>query len=643
MVGRPRNSVILTEEERATLLRWTRSRTCPQARAQRARIVLACADESTDTAVARRLGVSRDMVATWRTRFLAGRLAGLDEQPRSGRPPGADDDTVAHVLLRTLTPPPPGTRQVWSTRSMASEAGLSQSMVSRIWRTYRIQPGPRGAPGPRRNWSLPERTDEVIGLFLAPPVCVLAVTARGRDGGAVRTTAVPTVPATGRLFGDDSEAAHVLAVACAFAALRGGPHKTDAPETDHLDLRTFVEQVASAPPPGAKVHLLAHGIPATAGTDDRPGVVGPVRLRRHHAPDPAAWTDEARRLLTAGAEAPREVTAAGLPLLRDALLSWSTTWTSSAAPFSRTVGPRPRYEIPVICGPENDSDAFEPRAPGTSTAPTPTATTSTAMTSCGTPPGAPITTDPVLAMLREALLAGNHRPGDRIREAPLASELGVSRRVIRAGLHALAEEGLLDLQPGGGTVVPAVTAKDVLDLYALRASLGALLIRRVAMLGSEHLAPVSAALAEVRAAARDNDHVRIREVDLWFQDTLARTADLPQAARTFERLTARLRMLVHVLNMDYSQACDAIAREDTVVFDALRDADGNEAARLWRVKIERCVRFMVAQLPDDDVAPHLWTTLAGRPRLHPSRRGAPRADLRGGEPPAREDFVDSTP
>ncbi|MFE6957409.1 helix-turn-helix domain-containing protein [Streptomyces sp. NPDC057696] len=625
MVGRPRNSVILTDEERATLLRWTRSRTCSQARAQRARIVLACADEPTNTAVARRLGVSRDMVATWRTRFLAARLAGLDEQPRPGRPPGADDDTVAHVLLRTLTPPPPGTRQVWSTRSMAAEAGLSQSMVSRIWRTCRIQPGQGGAPGPRRTWSLPERADEVVGLFLAPPMCVLAVTARGRGGGAVRTTHASTAPAAGRLFGDDAEAAHVLAVACAFAALRGEPHMTDSPETDHPDLRTFVEQVASAAGPGTTVHLLAHGIPTTAGTDGHRDTVGPVRLRRHHAPDPAAWSDEARRLLSAGAEAPREVTAAGLPLLRDALLSWSTTWTTSAAPFSRTVGPRPRYEIPVICGPENDSVALEPRAPGASPTSTPTVITSTAITSCGTPPGAPVTTDPVLAMLRAALLAGSHRPGDRIREAPLAAELGVSRRVVRAGLHALAEEGLLDLRPGGGTVVPAVTAKDVLDLYALRASLGALLIRRVAMLGSEHLAPVSAALAEVRAAARDHDHVRIREVDLWFQDTLARTADLPQAARTFERLTARLRMLVNVLNMDYSHACDAIAREDTVVFDALRDADGNEAARLWRVKIERCVRFMVAQLPDDDVAPHLWTTLAGRPRLRPeASRGAAR-------------------
>ncbi|MBC9727278.1 helix-turn-helix domain-containing protein [Streptomyces sp. TRM68367] len=606
MVGRPRNTVILTEDERAALLMWTRSRTCSQARALRAQIVLACEDEPTNTAVARRLGISRDMVGKWRSRFLAERLDGLEEQPRPGRPPTADDDTVAHVLVRTLTPPPPGARQVWSTRSMAAETGLSQSTVSRIWRTYRVQPGARATVGPRRAWSLPGHTEEVVGLFMAPPVCVLAVTARAGRGEAVRTPA-------GRLFGHDRELPQVLAVACAFAALRGRQHRADAAWTDHPALGAFLEQVRSAAGAGATtVHLLAHGVPAKACSAlGRPEAAVPPRLRWHRAPGPAAWTDEAQRLLAADAQLPHEA-AHDLPRLRDALLTWSTTWTPSAAPFTRVAAPRPTYDIPAICGPDNDSNAHGARTLGDLAK-----VTATQITSPDAPPGAPITTDPVVGLLRDAVLAGPCRPGDRVREAPLAARLGLSRRVVRAGLRSLAEEGMLDLLPGGATAVPAVTVKDVLDLYALRASLGALLIRRVAMLGREHLAPASAALAEVLHAARDNDHVRMREVDLRYQDALARTADLPQAALTFERLTARLRMFVTVLDMDYGPACDTIADEDTAVHDALRDADGNEAARLWRVKIERCVRYMIARLPEDDVAPHLWTTLAGRPRLRP--------------------------
>ncbi|MGO4756923.1 helix-turn-helix domain-containing protein, partial [Streptomyces sp. 2MCAF27] len=189
MVGRPRDTVVLTADERTALLQWSRSRTCSQARALRARIVLACAEQPTNSDVARRLGVSRDMVGKWRARFLAERLAGLDEQPRPGRPPTADDDTVAHVLVRTLTPPPPDARQTWSTRSMAAETGLSQSTVSRIWRTYGIQRGERVSAGPRRAYSLPDRAEEVVGVFIAPPVCVLAVTARAGRAGAARTSA----------------------------------------------------------------------------------------------------------------------------------------------------------------------------------------------------------------------------------------------------------------------------------------------------------------------------------------------------------------------------------------------------------------------------------------------------------------------
>ncbi|KUO02764.1 helix-turn-helix domain-containing protein [Streptomyces caeruleatus] len=594
MAGRPRTTVVLTDEERATLLAWTRSRTCAQARALRARIVLACADEPTSTAVAARLGISRDMVGTWRSRFLADRLDGLDERPRPGRPPTADDDTVAHVLLRTLTPPP-GARQAWSTRSMAAETGLSQSTVNRIWRTYGVQPGPRATAPPRRQaWSLPDHAEDVVGLFIAPPVCVLAVTARTGRGRAARAGAAT---GTGRLFGHDPEAPQVLAVACAFARLRG-EGRTQGP----LDLGEFLRQVRSTAGPGEAVHLLVHGVPVACESPDGAGL---PRLRLHHAPDAAQWTDEIRRLLAADTHATRGA-APDPHRLRDALLTWSTTWTSAAAPFTRVAAPRPSYDTPAICGRDNDSHRVDGRAlddPGTGTS------------QDEAPPGAPVTTDPVVGALREAVLAGGHVPGDRVREAPLAARLGLSRRVVRAGLRTLAEEGMLDLLPGGATAVPAVTAKDVLDLYALRASLGALLIRRVAMLGPEHLAPASAALAEVRAAARAKDHVGIREVDLRFQDALARTADLPQAAQTFERLTARLRMFVAVLDMDYSQAFDTILNEDAVVFDALRDADGNEAARLWRVKIERCVRYMIAQLPEDDIAPHLWATLAGRPRL----------------------------
>jgi len=76
-----------TEDERAELKRRTRRRKTAYALATRARIDLAAADGLNDARVCDKLGVCRPIVQTWRERFAERRLEGLDDEPRSGRPP----------------------------------------------------------------------------------------------------------------------------------------------------------------------------------------------------------------------------------------------------------------------------------------------------------------------------------------------------------------------------------------------------------------------------------------------------------------------------------------------------------------------------------------------------------------------------
>jgi len=76
-VGRPIPSLTLTSEEKQTLERWSRRHSSAQALALRCRIVLACAEGLSNTAVARRLLATLQTVGKWRSRFLAQRLTGL--------------------------------------------------------------------------------------------------------------------------------------------------------------------------------------------------------------------------------------------------------------------------------------------------------------------------------------------------------------------------------------------------------------------------------------------------------------------------------------------------------------------------------------------------------------------------------------
>ena len=132
--------VELSDDERRALSAWARRRKTAQALALRSRIVLRCAEGGTIGEAAAELGVSRDTVSKWRSRFLEDRLGGLTDEPRPGRPRTVSDEKVEQVVTAALEQAPPGGDTHWSTRSMARSAGVSQSTVSRIWRTFGLKP-----------------------------------------------------------------------------------------------------------------------------------------------------------------------------------------------------------------------------------------------------------------------------------------------------------------------------------------------------------------------------------------------------------------------------------------------------------------------------------------------------------------------
>ncbi|MFM9455186.1 IS630 family transposase [Streptomyces europaeiscabiei] len=606
MVRSSRTTVTLTDSDRVTLLSRTRSRTGSRALAQRAQIVLMCEQGLTDAAVAEELGISRDMVATWRSRYLADGLDGLHERPRPGRPPKSDD-TVAQVLVRLLAPPPSEGRN-WSTRSMAAETGLSQATVNRIWRRYRLQSRPGRWPADGGLTSLRSaKVRDVVGLFLDPPTRVLAVVADSRATPLQHRAATTSTPAAS-MSRCATEARNILAAANAFALVRGGPDTpgTHDPTGPGASLGAFLEGLDRRVTAGSQVHLLVGGEPNNPAQDTvETWVRHHPRFHRHLVPTDASWLDEVEVLLANNPLLTHENVsgfATSTTALRDGLRAWCGVWTPQAGPFTwMRLDKDSTASGSAQEGRPDDSDEHEWTGEAS-----------------GITPGAADTSRPVVHLVREALLAGPFPPGERVKEAPLASRLGVSRGAVREALRVLAEEGMLDRLPHRGAAVPQVDVTTVLDLYAVRAALGTVLMRRVAMLHRSELRSVDTALSEVHAAVRRSDLVRIGEADLRFQDAIARAAGLPQASLFFQRLSMRLRMFISILQLDFTDAAaDLIARENTAIFEAILEGDSGEAARLWRVKVERSTRYMANLLPQAHFDPGLWVTIAGRPTPRP--------------------------
>jgi putative transposase len=94
------------------------SRSLPHSIVQRAQIVLACGAGETNTAIAKRMGLTCMTVGKWRKRYRELGLEGLHDELRPGRPLTYEDDTVAGVINRALqTKPTDATNMGFCSRS----------------------------------------------------------------------------------------------------------------------------------------------------------------------------------------------------------------------------------------------------------------------------------------------------------------------------------------------------------------------------------------------------------------------------------------------------------------------------------------------------------------------------------------------
>ena len=178
-------ALVLSEDERAALVRWSRRAKSSQALAQRCRIVLGCADGKTNQQVAAELGIWPQTVGKWRGRFIERRLDGLLDEDRPGRPPSVTLDRVEDVVVATLEETPQNATH-WSRASMARRSGLSKSTVGRIWRDFGLKPHLADGFKLSSDPLFVEKVVDVVGLYHNPPekAVVLCVDEKKPDPGA---------------------------------------------------------------------------------------------------------------------------------------------------------------------------------------------------------------------------------------------------------------------------------------------------------------------------------------------------------------------------------------------------------------------------------------------------------------------------
>lgn len=334
-IGRPRAEVVVTDEERAALVRLTQRARVNRAVAFRARIVLACIDTS-DTAVARRLRTTKTTVAKWRSQFVERRLEGLYDEPRVGAPRTVSDDQVEAIIVKTLETTPTGETH-WSTRSMAKAAGVSHTLVGRIWRTFRLQPHRtesfKISPDPQ----LVEKIRDVVGLYVAPPANAVVFSVDEKSQIQALQRAQPILPMD---FGQPERRTHNYVrhgTLDLFAALNVATGEVIArckPQHRAQDFVAFLREIESTVESTLDIHVVLDNLSAHRAPPVQRWLVRHPRVHFHFTPTYASWLNLVERffgLLTE--KALKRGSHTSIPQLREAILAYVDAHNERGTPF----------------------------------------------------------------------------------------------------------------------------------------------------------------------------------------------------------------------------------------------------------------------------------------------------------------------
>ncbi len=208
--------------------------------------------------------------------------------------------------------------------------------------------------------------------------------------------------------------------------------------------------------------------------------------------------------------------------------------------------------------------------------------------------------DSAYRSLREHLRSGRIASGQALQEEELAAQLGVSRTPVREALTRLASEGLL-VTSGRSFTVPALSNRDVEDIYELRLMLEPEALRRVAdgIAGETELAELHRNLSRMRAAHAAGDAAAFMSANYGYRAAWMELVPNRKLVRAIELYADHVRYL-RSLTLEDCDTREVVIRGLERLAAALTAADGDAAASAMRDHLLEAKRILGRALEPEE-------------------------------------------
>ncbi|MGW0821124.1 GntR family transcriptional regulator [Streptomyces sp. NPDC002845] len=212
----------------------------------------------------------------------------------------------------------------------------------------------------------------------------------------------------------------------------------------------------------------------------------------------------------------------------------------------------------------------------------------------------PVTTqtrrDAVADELRRAIMAGELKAGQPLREVHIAQQLGVSRPTLREAVYQLIHEGLLEQQPYRGVVVTSIDEKFITDIADVRVALESLAARALADdPDGTRRAKLKAAWQEYRDAHGAQDAARLHQAHVALHRTIWEASDNTMLKRIWPTVEAQINVAITVDESTRSDPDRALHVHERLI-DAILGGDPQtieaEVERHTRASAEELVEMI---------------------------------------------------
>lgn len=198
--------------------------------------------------------------------------------------------------------------------------------------------------------------------------------------------------------------------------------------------------------------------------------------------------------------------------------------------------------------------------------------------------------------LKQMIIDGVIKPGERIIETEYSNKFQISRTPIREAIRMLELEGLVESQTTGGVIVKTLTREEISEIYKIRIALESLIIEEIIKkINNQNIKKLEKVLKNTKKAFEVKDIEKVFSLFTEFNQILYDIASLPKVTGMINNINLYLKRF-RKLSIDNPSRKEEAFEDHVQILEAIKNKELSTAISINRMHLEKSMNFILSKL-----------------------------------------------